>query len=162
MGPGGFCFSDWPPHTRPWPIRFTPPAWLNIFAYATELAHTNPPLAHSIYASGLVNIFAYAKELASHKPAPSLCGYPLRVDWIMCFAHLQWVPGVFVFSGLSVEYCSGSLSKWDKKRNVRCALLDGGESSAGNPFSRLPDRSSGNATSSRWAVDFGLQSLEPL
>ena len=48
------------------------------------------------------------------------------------------------------------------RRNGRSALLDGGESSAGNPFPRLPNRSPGNATSSRWAVDFGLQSPESL
>ena len=42
--PGGFFFSDWPPHTRPWPLQL-----------------------------------------------------PLWVDWIMCFAHLQWAPGGFRF-----------------------------------------------------------------
>ncbi len=50
---GGFSFLvSWPPHTRPWPIRFTPPALLNIFAYATELAPTNPPLAFAVTPPG--------------------------------------------------------------------------------------------------------------
>ena len=47
-------------------------------------------------------------------------------------------------------------------RYGRSALLDGGESSAGNLFPRLPNRSPRNATSSRWALDIGLQSPESL
>ena len=34
----------------------------------SELAPAHPPLAHSIYASGLVNIFAFARELAPANP----------------------------------------------------------------------------------------------
>jgi hypothetical protein len=43
---------------------------LNIFAYATKLAPTNPPLAFAVT--------------------------PLGGFWIMCFANLQWAPGVGV------------------------------------------------------------------
>ena len=42
------------------------------------------------------------------------------------------------------------------------SLLDSGESSAGNSFPSLPNRSPGNAGSSRWALDIGLQSPESL
>ena len=99
----------------------------------------------------------------------------LRVDWIMCFAHLQWVPGVFVFSGEPVrgrwgrggqdarptDYSTLSIARVlsiDPLERIDggSSLLDGGESSSGNSFPSLPDRSPGNAASSRWAVDFGL------
>jgi hypothetical protein len=53
IGSQGFLFLvSWPPHTHPWPIQFTPPAWLNIFAYARELAPAHPPLAFAVTPPG--------------------------------------------------------------------------------------------------------------
>jgi hypothetical protein len=53
IGSRGFLFLvSWLPHTRPWPIQFTPPAWLNIFAYATELTPARPPLAFAVTPPG--------------------------------------------------------------------------------------------------------------
>ena len=63
---------SWPPNTCPWPIRFTPPAWLNIFAYATELTPAHPPLAFAVTPPG-------------------------GLDYVLRTSAMG--PGVFVFSG---------------------------------------------------------------
>jgi len=87
--PGGFLFSELAPAHPPLAHSIYASGLVNIFAYATELAPTSPPLAHSIYASGLVNIFAYATELAPDKPAPGLCGYPSGLVGLCANAHKQ-------------------------------------------------------------------------
>ncbi|NDB95733.1 MAG: hypothetical protein EBZ78_06200 [Verrucomicrobia bacterium] len=78
------------------------------------MAPTNPPLAHSIYASGLVNIFAYATELApAHPPLAFAVTPPGGLDYVLRTPAMG--PGGFCFKPPK-EYCSGSLSKWDRKR----------------------------------------------
>ena len=54
-----------------------------VFVFS-ELAPAHPPLAHSIYASGLLNIFAYATELApAHPPLAFAVTPPGGLDYVL-------------------------------------------------------------------------------
>ncbi len=53
MGSGGFLFLvSWPPHARPLAHSIHASGLVNIFAYATELAPTSPPLAFAVTPPG--------------------------------------------------------------------------------------------------------------
>ncbi len=66
--------------------------------FFSELAPAHPPLAHSIYASGLLNIFAYATELApAHPPLAFAVTPPGWLDYaLMRISNAR--PGGFVFT----------------------------------------------------------------
>jgi hypothetical protein len=96
----------------------------------SELAPAHPPLAHSIYASGLVNIFAYATELAPTNPPlafavtpPGWLDYALtRISnarpggflfyvgrpFVVAGGKAGKMPALHGLSGLNVRYFSGS------------------------------------------------------
>ena len=67
------------------------------FLFSSELAPANPPLAHSIYASGLVNFFAYARELApGHLPLAFAVTPPGWLDYVLTrISNAR--PGGFLF-----------------------------------------------------------------
>ena len=52
--------GNWPPHTGPWPILFTPPAWKIYPLTRGGLAPAHRPLAYPNYAASMENISAYA------------------------------------------------------------------------------------------------------
>jgi len=81
---GVFVFSELAPTNPPLAHSIYASGLVNIFAYATELAPTNTPLAHSIYASGLLNIFAYATKLAPTNTPVAFAVTPLGgLDYVL-------------------------------------------------------------------------------